>query len=1434
MAIRVGIDIGSDTIKTVVINGKGTDGIEKIEPVRITGKPAARLKEILANLSEKYGNGNGEVILAVTGSGASKISHIIGVEHTTEIDALSASLKVMDPDTAHVVEIGAETQKYLSYFCDQESGQKLLEDVIPGIKCAGGTGSFLDYMHRRLRYDSLEDFIEKGNQVTDPAPISGRCAVFAESDIVHHYQKGTSRDRIVAGIHQAVARSYKNLVQKTGLPKDKVAFVGGVALNDCMKKHLAKELELEEEQIYTPEHAVHIGAIGAALRAETRVSLSHVVERLEESLKEDFDYDCAEQIKLEKSILMHQSTGDGITDIHVATASLGIDIGSVSTKAAMITKIDGEFKVLASFYRRTEGNPIEAVKDTLDKIRTQLKEKNITIDKIIASTTGSGRYLTGYFVGASEIRDEITAQAFGVSAFIKEHDLTVIEIGGQDSKFLKLRDGVISDFEMNWACAAGTGALIEKHAKNLGIDITEFGDYALGGDKPPIINSTCAVFSEAALMFFQQNNLSVENLCAGACLASARNYIIKVVRNRSMGEKIAFQGAVAFNKGMVGAFETVLGKPIIVPPYPHLTGAVGVARSAYERDERKPEPTKFRGFEEIISTQYQLSSFVCKQCGNECSVNQFKVEGENFYQGDRCDRFSGIHKKSLGEHLPDLFAEREDMLLNSYKNQAPETAKTVGIPRGLMFNEYFPLFSAVFGELGFKVTTTEASNKRIIRKGIQTTIAEPCFPIKVAHGHALEIVEQGADYIFMPSVITTDGPMGNYEMCVTCPYVQSSPDVIKSALGLDDSGKTKLLKPVFYFDRGINHIERKFVEILEPLGKSAKDIKKAVKKGMETLAAFRDKLRKRGQEILDNMKEGETAFVIIARPYALHDPGINMNAGKKVKDEGYLAIPFDFLPLNDEKYDVSGSWPNIYSIQGQKKLMAARFIKQHKNLHALVITYFGCGPDAFLDQMFHEELGDHYLTMQIDEHTSDTGIITRIQAYLASVDSETEEKVDRKIDTSAILFENLKGKKLWLPYMNEGARLLAGTMRAHGVDADVLPRSGDPALTLARNFIAGDVCMPMLYTTQDMLHRAKQPDFDPSKEAFFQGKSGGPCRYGMYYMIEKLLLDHHIGIEQGKVDLVTVGNRNPDGGLGTSFLIMVWDTLLTHDLLEKMLLHTRPYEVNKGESDKIFLKYVNRIMDEMQKPENKVDNAWKMTQTATGGNLEWLKKILKDAMAEFEKVEKRSESRPLVGIVGEFYVRLHEPANAFIIRTLEEMGCEVWMAPQTEFFGYSNYITGVHSEDKWKDDHNLKWWQEAQTKKFLNKLALNHEHVLFDVIKPYVGKFDELSPEEVVKLGSAYITPFFGGEAILSMGKSEDYARRNLDGIVSISPFNCMPSLVVSALSKDLRKKFNKIPYLNIDFDGFQDNAREQRISAFVSQVKERHKVKEEKSVSRV
>ncbi|MCL5773895.1 MAG: acyl-CoA dehydratase activase [Firmicutes bacterium] len=1471
MEKRIGIDIGSDTIKTVVINSpaaglqgspsgkfvlrqelperagfchsdpeqsegeesqseilrdaqddcgvfdrkiKGSS-IRELKPLKIGGKPLEKLCSILEKIfAEEPTLSEDAVYIGITGSGGRNVSEILNLSYVNEIDAIAETIQRFFPDVRHIIEMGAETQKYLTFYHVPESGKLLLEDAIHGCKCAGGTGSFLEYMHKRLKYDSMEEFAEVAMKVDCPAGISGRCAVFAESDVVHHYQKGTSKERIVTGIHQAVARNFKSLIRKGKNLSGKVALIGGVSLNKSIIKYLEKELELKQGQIFIPEYNLSAGAVGAAFKTEDKDTLENIVRNVKEKLKIPFRYESTLAINLKNSYIM-SATPDGVAKTEIKLAALGVDIGSVSTKAALIANIKGEYKVLASHYRRTEGNPIEAVKETLKAINAQVQENDYSIKSITAGTTGSGRYLTGYFIGADCVRDEITAQASGVSTFLKEEDLSIIEIGGQDSKYIRLNNGIISDFEMNWACAAGTGALIEKHAKNLNIDITEFGDYALKGKKPPLINSTCAVFSEAALLYYQQNNVTVEDLCAGACMASAKNYVIKVVRNRQFAEKIAFQGAVAFNRGMVGAFETLLGKKIIVPPYPHLTGAIGIARIAYEG----ADSPKFKGFRKIIDSQYELSSFECRHCANECSVNLFQVGGEKFFQGDRCDRYSSAHKKSLGEGLPDLFKEREDLLENIYQKETPAGTKTVGIPRGLMFNEYFPFFKAFFGELGFKVVPSEKSNKKIISKGLEVVVAEPCFPIKVAHGHAADLLERQVDFLFLPAIISAKHTAGGYKTCVTCPYVQSAPDVIGAAL--DIKGKNvKFLKPAIFFDRGYSHLKRILTEVGKELGKKASECKKALDKAIEVQDQFTARLKRRGEEILNNLKEDEAAFVIVGRPYAIHDEALTLNVGKKVRDEGYLAIPLDFFPV--EEYDVYSHFPNVYAVEGQKKLAAAKFIKDKKNLHALVVTYFGCGPDAFLDQMFKEMLGSGYLTVQIDEHTSDTGILTRIQAYLSSIKG-SKKVIPRDIETGDKTLSQLKGKKkIWVPYMSEAVKIMVALLKAHGIDAGVLPRSGDPSLSLARSYISGDVCIPMLYTTEDMLKRISAPDFNPEKEAFFQGKSTGPCRYGMYFMIQRMVFD---AIRPG-IDIATIGNNNNDSGLGTSFTMMAWDSMLTCDILEKMLNHTRPYELDKGESDKIFQKYVEEICRLIMKPEHKLDTGWKTMKAFMGLHLKGLVKIIKEAQAEFSKVRKSTEKKPLVGVVGEFFVRLHEPSNQSIVRKLESQGAEVWLAPMTEFFGYSNYITGVHSREKWEDSGDKVHQNDAFKRNILDKFASRDEHKLFEAALPCLEGFGEIKPEEVVEYGSLYVNKLFGGEAILSMGKSEDFARRNLDGIVSCGPFNCMPSLIVSALSREIRRKHGNIPFLNIDYDGYVDSSREQRILMFISQVRERFKAK--------
>lgn len=1405
--MKLSIDIGSDTIKAVIFND---NTINAYPPIKVHGRLFGKLHDFFKKIKEE--TKQSELCVSLTGSGAKDIAGLIGACYIDEVEAITQAVNYLDPQISHIIEIGAETQKYLSFYYDKKLKRAVLKDVVPGGKCAGGCGSFLDYMHKRLKYDSISEFAEEGLKAECPAGISGRCAVFAESDIVHHYQKGTPRGNIAAGIHRAVARNCRSYIGNNKL-EGKVVIIGGGSKNKCLSECLIEELNLEREQVVVPDYNMSFAALGAVISAQSRINIDTTISILDKNSKGAFEYESLPRIELIKSLMPEYLEGE-FSNITVSFAALGVDVGSVSTKAVVLSKINGQYEVLASYYGKTSGNPIEAVKYTIGKIQEKLEASNIKIEKMVSATTGSGRYLTGYFIGADVILDEITAQASGASIFTKCDEFSIFEIGGQDSKYIQIQNGKIVDFEMNWACAAGTGSLIEKHAQNLNINVFDFGDYALKGDTPPAINSNCAVFAESALNYFRVNNVSINNLCAGACLASANNYIIKVIRNRKLSDMIVFQGAVAFNKGMVAAFETLLKRPIIIPKYPHLTGAVGVAKICLEKEDCKKF---FPGFKAVMSKKYNINSFNCEKCDNECSINVFEAGKDKFYQGDRCDKYSSLNSTLEKKvNLPNYFKLRKDILNNVYSKTAPKDALSVGFPNGLLFNEYYPFFKAFFTELGFNFITSDETNKKIISKGLEKTVAQPCFPIKVAHGHFADLLENRPDYIFLPAIRSYDKPLHNYQNCYTCTYIQTIPETFRAAFGLDENND-KIFSPTIEFSRGRPHLMRVFNDIGKKLGKNKVEIKKALEIALNIHEQFKKSIKEKGREILDLIPPEQKVFVVIARPYALYDNFINMDIAKKIQNEGYLALPCEFLSYEDE--DITDYWPTIDAGQGQEKVTLARYLRNRKNLEPLVITYFGCGPDGFFDQMFKEELGRHYLTIQIDEHTSDTGVLTRIQAFLNSGKNTSNVDNIRLKGKQKLrhIFELKEQKKVWVPYMNEGAFVLAAIFRGGGFDADILPLSDDPTLSLARKYITGDVCIPMLYTTQYMLERVTAPDFSPQKEAFFQGCSRGACRYGLYYMLEKFVIDL---ICEG-VDIVTIKGDKTCAGFPVSFMIAMWEVLVTSDLLEKMLLKTRPYETTKGVSYSVYKEHLNNLCEIAQNPEN-LSNI----SILTGALHHKLKKIVEVARKGFEKIEVIKTSKPRVGIVGEFFVRLHGSSNQDIVNVIEENGAEVWLAPTTEFFGYWNYITGIHTLEKWKDTGNLSHLLYAWRQFLLDLVASEKEKSLFSKTLPFLSGYEEISPKKVVSLGEKYVDRLFGGEAILSMGKSCDFFEKNMDGIISVGPFNCMPSVIVSGLSKKFRDDNGNIPFLNIEYDGFLDQSRDIKISLFLSQVRERFRVR--------
>ncbi|MEQ8225909.1 MAG: acyl-CoA dehydratase activase-related protein, partial [Candidatus Eremiobacterota bacterium] len=669
---------------------------------------------------------------------------------------------------------------------------------------------------------------------------------------------------------------------------------------------------------------------------------------------------------------------------------LGIDIGSISTN---VVAIDEDRKVVARSYLRTAGRPIEAVRQGIREVGSEIKDHVMVAG---VGTTGSGRYMIGDLIGADAVRNEITAQATATAHYDPDVD-TIFEIGGQDSKYISLSNGAIVDFEMNKVCAAGTGSFLEEQAERLDVNIKgEFSEVALSSECPSCLGERCTVFMESDVVHNQQLGVEKADIVAGLSYSIAQNYLNRVVGERKIGNKIYFQGAVANNQGVKAAFESVLGKPISIPPNFDVTGAIGAAILAQEycREQGITE-SRFKGFD-IVNMEYEISSFECKECSNLCEIRKVTVEdGQNLFYGSRCEKFE-IDKTRKKNDIPDYFKERETLLTEYYQKNKVTGDKKIGFPRILtMYYEMFPFWSAFFTELGYEIVLSDTTTKKIIHMGVENAVAETCFPVKVALGHVHNLMDRKVEYLFLPSLINMKQNNPNLPESFSCPYVQSIPYTLRSAINFEKAG-IKVLEPALFFKEGYNTspVQKELIEMGKTLGLKGKDVKNAIKKAADVQDNFYKTLQSRGKTILDILKPEDKAVIVVSRPYNGCDPGINLGLPQKLMNLGVIPIPLDFFPIDE--IDISEDWPNMYWRYGQKILCISEIIRRDKRLNAMYLTNFGCGPDSFISHFFREKMDDKpFLQIEIDEHSADVGAITRCEAFLDSLKNVFPSDVEK-------------------------------------------------------------------------------------------------------------------------------------------------------------------------------------------------------------------------------------------------------------------------------------------------------------------------------------------------------------------------------------------------------------------------------------------------------
>ncbi|MDY7010000.1 MAG: acyl-CoA dehydratase activase [Planctomycetota bacterium] len=1042
MKCYIGIDIGAISITSAVmvddagglslpggqfVSGGDSRGADLwlSEYRRTRGRPVESATDILEQVIASAGIENVAGV-CLTGSAASLVAEKLAAPTVNEFKAIALGLSVLGVQVRTVFEMGGQTSKYLLLSRGQEGYS--ISDYATNGDCAAGTGAFIDQQAGRLNF-AVEDVGRIALESERTAQIAGRCSVFAKSDMIHAQQKGYTPGEVLSGLCRAVARNFRMAVVRSHPVEPPVAFIGGLAANVAVDRAMREIFDLEEGDFIVPDayaHAPAIGAARAARQQEPKADWNLAVQM--EQIRSASDaagrlFPTAEPLSTHRLVLLRDqvepatlSYGDegtpnpdvsGFGDPEKTDAYLGIDIGSVSTNLVVI---DSSGAVIKEIYTRTQGRPIEVVSAGLAEISGQIADR-VVIRGV--GTTGSGRELIGQLVGADTINDEITAHKTGAT-FIGQTMLngrvpdTIFEIGGQDSKFISLQDGVVVDFTMNDACAAGTGSFLEERAEELDISIIdEFAALALTSDAPIRLGERCTVFMERDVADYMQRGAEKADLVAGLAYSVVYNYINRVVRGRHIGESIFFQGGTAYNDAVAAAMSEVLDKEIVVPPHNGVIGAIGAALLARDkmtmavgeeaseqagqyvpvRAESKntsvSTTSRFRGYD-MSKVDYALREFTCKGCSNHCIVQEFTVEGEKTYWGDKCsDRYRKRSKSTTKPVIDDLFALRERMLDDeSDLPDVPSGALKVGVPLAMFAMDFLPFWRAFWRHCGFEVVVSEPTNRNIAAAGMSAVVAEPCFPVIVAHGHIAELLETGVDYIFLPNTVSTETKWMRTESHL-CPWGQTLPFVIRRAPAFEKYYE-KFLSPCVRFREGPKAVGKIMRQLCGSLGVKPKTVASALAEAYETQKRFRRRLVEAGRKALATIeKTGKPGIVIIGRPYNVHDAGVNLNVAKKLRDYyGVNCIPIDCLETDD--VDITDVNENMYWEYGRRLIAAAKIVGERDNLHIIHITNFKCGPDSFIRHFIRTASGKPFLSLQFDGHSNDAGMMTRCEAYLDS------------------------------------------------------------------------------------------------------------------------------------------------------------------------------------------------------------------------------------------------------------------------------------------------------------------------------------------------------------------------------------------------------------------------------------------------------------------
>ena len=1380
---KLGIDIGSTTVKVSIIEDGGTLLFADYK------RHFANIQETLADLlregEEKLGALTVEPV--ITGSGGLTLSKHLGIPFVQEVVAVATSLKDYAPQTDVAIELGGEDAKII-YFTGG------IDQRMNGI-CAGGTGSFIDQMASLLQTDAsgLNEYAKNYKAIY---PIAARCGVFAKTDIQPLINEGATKEDLSASIFQAVVNQTISGLACGKPIRGNVAFLGGpLHFLPELRAAFIRTLNLGPDQIIAPDHSHLFAAIGAAMNSDpkTTASLHDLIERLSHGIKMDFEVKRMEPLftdeaDYEKFRTRHAShdvkKGDLAT--YEGNCYLGIDAGSTTTKVALVGE-DGS--LLYRFYSNNNGSPLATAIRAMQEIHDQLPEK---AQIAYSCSTGYGEALLKSALMLDEGEVETISHYYAAAAFEPDVDC-ILDIGGQDMKCIKIKDGTVDSVQLNEACSSGCGSFIETFAKSLNYSVQDFAREALFAKNPTDLGTRCTVFMNSNVKQAQKEGASVADISAGLAYSVIKNALFKVIKitNASdLGKHVVVQGGTFYNDAVLRSFEKISGCEAVRPDIAGIMGAYGAALIARERYDAS-KTTTMLPIDKILSLTYKTTMARCQGCTNHCvlTINRFDG-GRQFVTGNRCERGLGGNKQK--KDIPNLFDYKYHRMFD-YEPLTADLAPrgTVGIPRVLNMYENYPFWAVFFRELGYRTVLSPKSTRQIYELGIESIPSESeCYPAKLAHGHIEWLIRQGLTYIFYPCVPYERNETPEAGNHYNCPMVTSYAENIKNNVESLTDHKVHFRNPFMAFTNEEILTKRLVEEFTRDQSIPEKEIRAAAHKAWQELIASRQDMEKKGEEVIAWLKEtGHHGIVLAGRPYHV-DPEINHGIPELITSYGFAVLTEDsvsHLGRVDRPLIVTDQW-----MYHSRLYEAASYVKTQPNLDLIQLNSFGCGLDAVTTDQVNDILtrsGKIYTLLKIDEVNNLGAARIRVRSLIAAIRVREMRHYHKPIVSSAysrVYFtkEMKKNYTILCPQMSPiHFDLIEPAVRSCGYNLEVLQNSDRTAIDTGLKYVNNDACYPSLIVVGQIMDALLSGKYDLEHTAVIMSQTGGGCRASNYIGFIRRALER-AGMPQIPVISLNANGMetNPGFKITLPLLTKAMQAVVYGDLFMRVLYATRPYEAKAGSANALHEKWKAICIKSLQK------HSLSMAE---------FNRNIRGIIHDFDELPRRDVQKPRVGIVGEILVKFSPLANNHVVELLEAEGAEAVMPDLLDFLLYCFYNSNFKAD-------NL--GGKRSTAHLCNMGISLLEYFRRTCRRELERSTHFLPPARIQDLASMakhYVS--LGnqtGEGWFLTGEMLELIHSGTTNIICTQPFGCLPNHIVGkGVIKGLRASHQEANIIAVDYD---------------------------------